>query len=420
MLKFSFWQRVFALCLLLVLAACGGAAGSSASAPTGGITATPGNGQVTISWQADAGVQYWLMYAPTTTAIDIKNPPAGHIWASNISSPYVISGLTNGVTYSFAMNGRTGGGPGGAQTASVSAVPRAAGSSWIAGTTTLGTGDLNGVALGTASDATVNYLAVGANGAMYKGPEGVSQGLTGMVWSALTPLANINFHAASYAFSKFIAVGAASNGASSNVYYSSDMASWTGVATTGSTGLNALASNGTTLLAVGDGGKAFSSTDGISWNVVNTGVGSNLYGVAYSSLAGWVVVGAGGTLLTSTDLLSWHSPTSGAVSVDLRGVAVTSGNVLVAVGAGGTVLRSSDGAAWTSQTLASSNLYAVSTDSVQFLAVGASGGIFSSLDGVSWTAVSQNANANDLLAVVGTASKYMVVGKAGANISSIN
>lgn len=118
--------KITALFLAAFLAACGGS-GSSAPPPTGGITATAGDGQVTITWTADAGVDYWLMYAATASAINMKSPPGNHVWiTSNVTSPLVISGLTNGVTYSFAMDGRISGGPGGSQTPSVSATPAAA------------------------------------------------------------------------------------------------------------------------------------------------------------------------------------------------------------------------------------------------------------------------------------------------------
>ncbi len=118
--------KITALFLAAFLASCGGS-GSSAPPPTGGITATAGDGQVTITWTADAGVDYWLMYAATASAINMKSPPGNHVWITrNVTSPLVISGLTNGVTYSFAMDGRISGGPGGSQTPSVSATPAAA------------------------------------------------------------------------------------------------------------------------------------------------------------------------------------------------------------------------------------------------------------------------------------------------------
>lgn len=422
MLKHSFWRTMVAIVLALAVTACGGGAGSSAPAPSG-FTVTPGNGQAIITWDASPGVQYWLMYAPTASPIDIKNPPSNHAWATNnLSSPYVITGLLNGVTYSFAMNARTDGGKGGDQTASKSVMPGYAGTTWIAGTATLGTNDMRGIAYGTASDATVNYVAFGAGGAIYKGLEGVSQSLVGMGWSTVTPGTPLttNFKAATYAFSKFIAIGA--DGGVNNIVSSANLTTWTAATwTPAGANLNALAANATTLVAVGNGGVAFSTTDGVNWNPVATGVVADLYGLTYSATGLWVAVGAGGTVITSTDLATWTPHTSNAGGNDLNGVAANISGVLVAVGNNGTKIRSTDGQTWVAQTPSSgAHLYAVSTDSAQFLAVGAAGAVFTSLDGSAWNTISQSSTTSDLMAIAGTTSKYMVIGKSGANISSIH
>jgi hypothetical protein len=434
MLKISLWRKVAVVLLALVVTACGGA-GGSAQAPAGGLTLTPGNGQVTVTWTADPGVQYWLMYAPTTAALDINNPPNGHLWASNITSPYVVPLLTNGTTYAFAMNGRTGGGKGGAQTASQSAVPRAAGSTWKAGTlsdtATAATRMLRSTTYGTSSaDALTYFAAVGDGGAIYKTQNTVTQGLTGHAWTLVTPATAIatDFRAATYAFGQFIAVGA--NGTVNNVFFSADLATWTAATTAVTAPLNALASNGTTLVAVGDGGRVFYTTDAKTWTAatgIPAGITSNLYGVAYSSTLGWVVVGQAGTLMTSPDLLTWTVQTSNAGGNDLNGVTVTSGNMFVAVGNNGTVITNSTmtstaAGTWNNVTLgtAPNNLYAINTDSVQFLAVGQGGIAFTSLDGLTWTPVASTGTSNDLLSIYGSAYKYMVVGKAGTTISSIN
>jgi hypothetical protein len=420
MLKHSFWRTMAALVLALAVTACGGGVGSSAPAPSG-FNVTPGNGQAIISWTADPGVQYWLMYAPTASPIDIKNPPSNHAWATNITSPYVITGLVNGVTYSFAMNARTDGGKGGEQTASKPATPGYAGTTWIAGTATLGSNDMRGVAFGAASDATVNYVAVGASGAIYKGLESVSQSLVGMGWTAVTPGTPLttNFKAATYAFSKFIAIGA--DAGVNNIVSSADLTTWT-AATWSPAGanLNALAANGTTLVAVGNGGVAFSTTDGVNWNSVATGVMVDLYGLTYSATGLWVAVGSGGTVITSPDLATWTPRTSNAGGNDLNGVTANLSGVFVAVGNNGTKIKSTDGQTWVAQTPSSSaHLYAVSTDSAQFLAVGAAGAVFTSLDGSAWNTISQTSTSSDLTAIAGTTSKYVVVGKSGASISSI-
>ncbi len=415
MLKLSLWRMVATFLLALVVTACGGGNGGTA-APPSDFKVTPGNGQVTLTWTAQPGVDYWVMYAPTAIPIDIKNPPSNHAWlTNNITSPYVLNGLTNGVTYSFAMNARTGGGKGGAQTASVSAVPRYAGSTWISGTSTLSA--MRGLAYGTASDSTLNYVAVGAAGTIYKGIEGVIQGVTGMVWNTVTPVANINFNAATYAFGKFIAVG---DSGTNNIYTSADMATWTAATTSVTTKLNAIASNGTTVLAVGDLGTLFSSANGSTWTTIPALAGTpNLYGVGYSAGGYWIVVGQNGFISTSTDLTTWTTRFN--TGSTLRSVAASAANVFVAVGDSGAFVKSTDGVTWTAQTaFSSANLYALTTDSVQFIAVGQGGAIYTSLDASSWAAATSNTNSNDLTAVVGSASKYVAVGAAGANISSVH
>jgi hypothetical protein len=423
----SLWRNIAAVLLVLLLASCGGA-GGSAQAPAGGITLTPGNGQVTVTWTADPGVEYWLMYAPTTAALDINNPPNGHLWVApqgGITSPYVVTGLTNGTTYAFAMNGRTGGGKGGAQTPSQSVVPVSAATHWIAGTGPTAAQVLRGTSYGASTADSLNYfVAVGDSGVIYKTQDTVSQGLNGYVWSTVTPSPAIatDFRAAFHMPGQFVVVGA--NGAVNNVFHSTDLATWTAATTTISTGLNALASNGTTLVAVGDGGKVYYTTDAITWTAaagIPAGLTANLYGVAYSSTYGWVAVGQAGTLITSPDLLTWTVRASNAGTNDLNAVVITSGNIFVAVGNNGTIVKSIDGSNWALQVRTdTSHLYAVNTDSVQFLAVGQGGAAFTSLDGATWTAVANTGTTKDLLSIYGSSTKYMVVGKSGTTASSIN
>ena len=159
-----------------------GSTGHSA-APPASVTAVAGDGKVTLSWPVESGVEYWLFYG-NANSISTTN------WTSipgsqaiiGASPPYAVTGLTNGAVYSFTINGRVKGGPGGDGTPSVSATPRLAGTAtaslpvpWVAGTA-LGANDLRGVTWGTA------FVAVGANGAMYSSADGAT-------WAALLHLA---------------------------------------------------------------------------------------------------------------------------------------------------------------------------------------------------------------------------------------
>ena len=70
------------------------------AAPTG-VTATPGNGQVTISWTAVSGATsynlYWAL-APGVTPLSI-----GVTKITGATSPYILTGLTNGTVYYFVV-----------------------------------------------------------------------------------------------------------------------------------------------------------------------------------------------------------------------------------------------------------------------------------------------------------------------------
>ncbi|HOE40218.1 MAG TPA: hypothetical protein PLB25_01080 [Rhodoferax sp.] len=390
----------------VLMAACGGG-GDPAPPPAAGLQLDPGDGRVTISWVAAPGVEYWLGYQAAATVSLAPGTP--HTWVINVTSPYVLPGLTNGTTYAFSMNGRTDGGPGGAATPSVATVPRPGGESWTIGST-LGTSAIRSVAYGTASDSTVDYVAVGDAGAIYKGTDGIN-------WSAVSTGPKVDFRAATYALSKFIAAGAGGQ-----IYYSTDIATWTAGVSGTSNNLNALASNGTLVVAVGDNGTIRYSSDGATWTAAaSVPSSSHLNGITYAASGLWLAVGANGTVLTSSDGMTWTAQISGT-SQALTGVATqfTSVYTYVAVGAAGTVLRSNDGITWSIAALSPAvNLTGIvvpSTNS-QFLAIGEAGAVRTSPDGITWTARSTTTTAN-LWGLITAQVQYVAVGDAGITISS--
>jgi len=402
----------------VLLAACGGGDATSAAPPTD-LTVTAGNGQVTLKWTPVAGVEYWVMYAPTSDAINIKSPPGVHYWLNNVTSPLVVPGLTNGQAYSFAMNGRINGGIGGAQTASVTRTPRLGGGTWTSGSGLDSTKAFKGIAYGTASDASLDYVAVGSGGAIYKSTYLSTD--NALTWSSTATGLAVNFNAATYAFGKFVAVG---SGTTNNVVSSADLATWTPATTSISGSLNAVATDGTTAVAVGDGGKVYWSTDALTWNDVSlSAVHDHLQGVAYLASGSWVALGNNGTLLTSADGKSWARSNASLGTATLRSAAAI-GASWVIVGDAGTIKTSADsGTTWVDHSLSVSsppNLYAVNGSSTtlsalpQFLAVGASGAAYSSSDGLAWTSQSVGVN-NDLFGLWGTATQYLVVGAAGTS-----
>ena len=117
--KYTFGIAVL-LCTALVFFGCEEAGSSSSSvvlpaAPT--VTATPADGQVTLSWQAVAGATSYKVYQGTSDN-EVQNITEGN--------SAVITGLANGQAYSFWVAAVNSGGS--TLSAEVTATPQAAGS----------------------------------------------------------------------------------------------------------------------------------------------------------------------------------------------------------------------------------------------------------------------------------------------------
>src|SRR5437588_12380680 len=84
------------LCSIVLVAACSGgkAAPPPLAAPTG-VTAEPGDRQVTILWNAvDGALEYRIVFGISTLTSQAN--------VGNVTS-FTIEGLTNGLTYIFAV-----------------------------------------------------------------------------------------------------------------------------------------------------------------------------------------------------------------------------------------------------------------------------------------------------------------------------
>src|SRR6266567_701652 len=89
---------------VVVLFGCGSKAGPApvATAPAdapSGVTATPGNGQVTIAWTAVAGATSYHIFWATTPGVTTAN--GTRITSTNI--PYIQTGLATGTTYYYVV-----------------------------------------------------------------------------------------------------------------------------------------------------------------------------------------------------------------------------------------------------------------------------------------------------------------------------
>jgi len=424
----SFKLLAASLIAALMSVSCGG--GDSASAPTG-LSVSAGDTTASVSWDMVPGVEYWLFYGPssrtpsdTTSMHGWIGLPGGNVLIK-VSSPYLVTGLSNASAYSFSVNARVNGGPGSSGAAPVSVTPRIAGASWVAGpaglpathdfrsiayaATNVATTPVSGSTAPITTSVTTTYVAVGSGGAMYSSKDGAA-------WNAINHATASRLNGASY-FGTYKVVGDGGM-----VLVSSDAISWTAQSAPTSQNLYAIASNNMNLhVAVGAGGTIITSPDGVTWSLAtNSATSSDLLAVTYSSYnAGtWIAVGAAGTIVESSDGKSWHSVTSGT-SADLHGVSFGSSSstatIFVTVGADGTVLSSADGSSWTAQQLPGAASLNAVIYANQFVTVGAAGHIFTSTDGLNWTA-GNNASAQDLTAVVRGLYGYAAVGAAGTNL----
>ena len=384
-----------------ILAAC--STGTSSPPPTGGISVEPRDSSVLISWTPEADVDYWLIYAPgqAVSSQTVTTLPGGRL-IPHVGPPLHVSNLVNGTTYSFTVNGRKSGGPGGTDAPVVSATPRLAGSVWTPGVLAGGT-DLAGVGHGQ------SFVAVGAGGATFYSSDATS-------WTAVPFVVSTNLNAVTHNATPSIYVAVGDIG---TIIASNDAQTWQ-VQVSGVTARLAgiASSSGNFFVAVGASGTLLTSVGATTWKAVPLATAQNLNGAAYGN-GMFVVVGANGLIMTSTDGVNWPATPSGT-SQNLNAVAygVTTSGIgeFVAVGAAGTVLTSLNGINWTLQSATLNDLTGISYGT-QFVAVGKGGTIITSPDGLSW-GPSASGTSNTLAGIVAGNLGYAAVGTSGTNLSS--
>lgn len=110
------------LATLLALAGCGGAPGAPAggAAPQGGLSAQPGDEQVTLTWPSVPGAESYNLYWQLAPGIS----PESANRVIGVRAPYVHAGLRNGLSYYYLLTAVKGGRES-ALSAVVSAIPSA-------------------------------------------------------------------------------------------------------------------------------------------------------------------------------------------------------------------------------------------------------------------------------------------------------
>lgn len=127
---------------------------------------------------------------------------------------------------------------------------------------------------------------------------------------------------------------------------------------------------------------------GASWSSRSNTIKADLRGVAANSVGRFVAVGDGGTATTTLDGIQW-SPLVLGTAKNMTSIECNAGT-FIAVGENGTILRSTDGQAWTARIAPNSaaNLTDVAWGGGRWVAVGTSGSagaiFISDDDGLTW------------------------------------
>ena len=434
----------------LFLSGCIGSGGSSAPPPNN-VHVVAKDSRVIVTWDMVDGVEYWIFHANGTgvTPQNCSSMPLCYT-AINVTSPASVTGLYNGYPYSFSINGRRNGGPGGSGSVAQNAQPRLAGATLTSDTPPT-TSNLLGITYGAYDANGSRFIAVGTAGALFSGTvyttvdtNGFAK--TGITWTPLVnPLAAptaTDLNAVSYdsVHVKYLSVG---TGGKMIAMTPSSSTVWTELTGyTGGQNLLAITNNGAGFtVATGANGTIIHSADGgVTWAAatsISPATAANLNGVAYgySALYGniFMAVGASGTLLYSTDGDNWTNVASASFTSELKGVTyglVGSVGTFVAVTADGKVITSLDGATWTLTTpvTVSSTLNAVmasanavvpllTTVTTAFVAVDNAGNIFQSTDGgVTWPQVNTGSGSPLYAITRGGLFDYSAVGAAGSNL----
>ena len=399
---------------LALLAGCGGDNKGSSADPPADFHVTAGDGSVIVTRTAEPETDYRIVFGVGPDITTENWIQRGGVALTNQQSPRIITGLSNGTTYSFTINARKNKGPGGPSAPTQAVVPRIAGENWQPGTP-LGTQNLTSVSAGTVING-FDVVAVGDGGAIFSSVSNAAFA------ERTNPVPGTPLRSAVYGIAGFMLGG--DNGL---ILQSIDSITWA-QRTSGTTArLNTGASNqaGTYVLAGAGGAIVTSGDGGNTWTTPGTGTTTDLFGSTWGNNR-FVVVGAEGAILTGTSGGDWERVDNQQNTIALRAAAygqfitsasITPVNVYVVVGDNGIVLRSEDGIEWTVQPQFTTQNLRGLTYGGRFVAVGEDGAIFTSVDGVTWEQRNSSTTA-DLNSVTRTLTGYTAVGAAGTNVST--
>jgi len=418
--------RVITLASLVTLASCHRQADAPGDAPSN-LKVEPGDGQVTVSWDQQPGLTYWIFFQ-AGGAVTAAAPGVPLIF--DAQSPRVVFPLANGTQYAFVMNATNQDSSAGPSTPVQLAVPRLAGASWTPGAP-LGSApqNLNGVAyspnlnrfvaVGNLAPGTPPTPTIFAGDFNYTSTNPNPPGVTAWTPATSVPSGFVSdISAVVAAGTQFIALGT-----DGSILTSADGNTWILSANpVPSGGMNSIAfgsvSGAPIYVAVGNGGNIFTSPDLVTWTKAPT-TGNDLYNVSFPN-GTFIATGASGTLLTSTDASTWTPQISNTPNA-LRGATFGTGSggaYYVVVGDSGTIQTSTDLTTWnpTTPPPLTQGLRAIRF-ATRFVAVGQGGIVAYSDDAINWL-TTPSGSASDLAAITFAPATYLAVGASGANAVS--
>ena len=154
-------------------------------------------------------------------------------------------------------------------------------------------------------------------------------------------------------FIGYVTVGSATNRVTTvvneSILISTNAINWSNPLSSplGNNGFNSIATDGTSMVAVGQSGVIYISNNGSNWANATTGGVPNLNKIIYHGGL-FVAVGDNGRIQTSTDGSTWTARTSGTTNKLTSAIYDTGSSQWIVVGYNDTVLTSSNGITWTS------------------------------------------------------------------------
>jgi photosystem II stability/assembly factor-like uncharacterized protein len=210
-------------------------------------------------------------------------------------------------------------------------------------------------------------------------------------------------------------------GRGGTVVTTSDLGSWTKMASGTTSALNSVSCTSTTAcVATGQGG-TIDVLNGTTWTATTGNGGGNfLAGVTCLSGTTCFATGKQGVTLATTDLAHWTQQAGGGTTQQINGMACPSASVCYAVGTGGAIVATKNaGQTWLPQTSGTTSALngVACTSATACTAVGAGGVTVRTADGSTWSAGS-GAGTQSLNGVACSGGACTAVGNAGTIVAS--